>query len=195
MHHITSGFLLDFPASIPPFPLILPQQMHGNRVEKIVQKDETNAPQADALITQEKNLALGIRVADCLALQIFDPKTSTIANIHAGWRGLANGIIKNTVENFTSAHENLLVWISPSIGPCCFTMTDPKKELPESLHPFILENGRIDLWSIAEHQLKNSGVLSHHIENQKECTVCDPSHYKSHRRGDKERMLSYIALV
>ncbi len=77
--------------------LVLLNQIHSNRV-KFVNKNTINRFVGDSLVTNKKNLALGILTADCAPVLIFDPKKQNIAALHAGWKGAYKNIIKNTLK-------------------------------------------------------------------------------------------------
>ncbi|PIQ78592.1 hypothetical protein COV82_00310 [Candidatus Peregrinibacteria bacterium CG11_big_fil_rev_8_21_14_0_20_46_8] len=141
----------------------------------------------DALITQLPNIPIAIRIADCASILLYDPVTHTAANIHAGWRGMVKRIIAATAERmhtrFNIQPNNLLAAISPMVGNCCSSFSDPYTELPQHMHPFIRENNIVDLWAVVEWQLREQGIEQ--IENPRICTSCDHDTNKlfwSHRR-------------
>ena len=180
------------------------EQLHGDTIVIVngsqKKSSKNNQPlRGDALITDLPGKALTIRIADCLSLLVFDPQKNVIANIHAGWRGIAARIIKKTIQKlhktFRSIPEDLLIGISPSIGPCCFNMSNPIKELPVFMRTFILLNNHVDLWAAAESQLIQSGVRLENIENQKICTACNNDTFYSYRKDDTERFYTAIMLT
>ena len=101
-------------------------QVHGQRV--VVIRDAADVPppstEADAVISIAPRIAVAVRAADCVPLLIADPVTGAVAAVHAGWRGTAAGIARETVEamhrEFGVKPENLLAAIGPSIAPCCY---------------------------------------------------------------------------
>jgi len=175
---------------------VLNKQVHGDKII-MLDKRPDQPFEADALITQQKNLPLGIKVADCQGVLIFDPKTTSIAAIHSGWKGSALNIIGKTVKKmeqaFGSDPADLLVGISPSLGPCCAQFSDPEKELPEFTRPFT-KGKNVDFWSLSLQQLKEAGVPEGRIEIMKECTNCNTDRFFSHRNGDKGRIAVFIGL-
>lgn len=190
----------DFTSQIAKLPIsnnpIFSNQLHGDGVI-IVNESPQQQFEGDAFITNKKNLPLAIKVADCQGMVIFDTKTNTIAAIHSGWRGSVLNIVGKTVnkmsEVFKSNPSDLIVGISHSLGPCCAEFSDPKTELPESVHPFI--RGRnVDLWSLSLKQLTDAGVPENQIEMIRECTKCKTDSYFSHRNKDKGRMAVFIEL-
>ena len=151
--------------------------------------------EADAIITQEKNTPLLIRTADCLAVFIYDPKTETIANIHAGWKSQALEIVGKTIytmkEEFGSNPKNLLVYSSPSLGVCCGEFSNPYEELPSWMHPFIKKNNHVDLKEALEWELKDNGILRKNILINKTCTCCS-SDWPSHRQNKTPKRITNL---
>ncbi len=180
-----------------PEELIFANQVHGDKIIAINKKPE-DVPDGDAFITNQKNLSIAVRVADCQGLLVFDPVQKAISAIHSGWRGSTVNIIGKTIqrlkEEYGSNPKDLIVGISPSLGPCCTEFSDPKKELPEFIHPYI-EGHHVDFWSLSIDQLKNEGVMESQIEKTKQCTKCDPAGFYSYRKGDAGRMAVFISLI
>lgn len=148
----------------------------------------------DAFVTAINSYALLIQVADCQALLLYDPYQNVIAAIHAGWKGLAKDISGETLrlmrEHFNVKSENVLVGISPSLGPCCAFFTDPEDELPAGFRPFIDREKRVDLWGYSLAQLQGHGVRPEHIENARICTHCENGR---RRQGLKPQFYSFRA--
>lgn len=95
-------------------------QVHGNTVAVVTKKDSGKTIEnCDGLITNDPNIYLSVSVADCIPLALYDPVTKSIGLLHAGWRGLNNGIIKKVVglmvENFSTDPGDLLSEIGPHI--------------------------------------------------------------------------------
>lgn len=172
-------------------------QVHGNKVLKF---DEHPAElfKGDALITNTPNLPLMAKVADCQGVLMYDPVTHSIASVHSGWRGSTMNIIGKTVETmeeaFGTKSADILVAVSPSLGPCCATFSDPIEELPEFCHKFIVEKNRVDFWALTFWQCLEAGISGEKVEVAEECTKCQPGYY-SHRNGDVERMGVFITLL
>ena len=97
--------------------LIIPNQVHSNKI-KIVDENSINKNiTADGLITKSDKIVLGILTADCAPIFFFDSKKNIISAVHAGWRGAKNGIIKNTIKLMLECGSKLNNIIS-CIGPC-----------------------------------------------------------------------------
>ncbi len=163
------------------------KQIHGNRV---VRADEGAAEpngdlglEADALVTASAGIAASILTADCLPIAIAAPSTdaapAAVATVHAGWRGLAGGVITNAIRLlYTLGSERpLTAAIGPGAGPCCYEVGP---ELHQRFGGF--SAGRnLDLKAIARHQLQAAGVVG--IHDCQICTICE-SEYElfSYRR-------------
>ena len=127
------------------------RQVHSNRV--LATGQPGLAGDADALVTRTPGLALSIRTADCYPILIADPRTRSIAAIHAGWRGSASRIVAETIRKMRSHPEDLHAAIGPGIGVCCYEVGD------EVARKFGLEGrGKIDLAAVNRLQLIESGV-------------------------------------
>lgn len=172
-------------------------QIHGKKVA-LVDEKFSSTPEADALITQLKNKPIMVKVADCQGILIYDPITQSIAAIHSGWKSSCQNIIAETIHDmktkFNSNPIHLLVAIGPSLGPCCCEFSDPKNELPEFIHPYILKNNHVNFWQLSIDQLKKAGVPEKQIELFGDCTKCHPKKYHSHRNRHTERMGVFISL-
>ena len=100
--------------------LITLNQEHSNKVIHFKNKDSVkNKLKGDAIVTQVKNIGIGILAADCAPILFYDPKKKIIGCAHAGWKGALNGIIKNTVKKFYELDSNcddLIVAVGPCIG-------------------------------------------------------------------------------
>lgn len=165
-------------------------QVHGVKVVEFhSSRPATDAlPVADAAITRAECVVLAIRVADCLPVLFTDDRGSVIGAAHAGWRGLAAGVLEATIDTLGSAPETLLAWIGPGIGPrafevgCdvleAFTRTDPGSEA----HFVPLHDNKwlADLPSLACRRLKARGVARVSVHG--ECTYSDAARFHSYRR-------------
>jgi hypothetical protein len=173
-------------------------QVHGKKIVRA--RGHTIPPyeEADALVTDVPGLLLMVRVADCSAVSLYDPEQRAIGLVHAGWRGLVAGIVREAVaamrEEFRSRPESLLAAVSPSLGPCCSEFSRPEEEIPREFHGFIRDRRRVDLWGILEEELAGSGIRPANLEFVKQCTRCASERFYSHRRGEEERMGAFLGL-
>lgn len=159
------------------------QPVHGVDLLEVSLSDKnlgsqanSNTPEVDGLITKDHGVYLFLLTADCLPVALFDPRKQVIGLIHAGREGLVKGILPRVISKFAgefnSDPKDILVYIAPSIGPCCYGPADPQNS-PEVLKKYIGENNdqlTIDLWQLAWDQLTNSGILPSNIENSKVCS-------------------------
>ncbi|MFW6075493.1 MAG: peptidoglycan editing factor PgeF [Chloroflexota bacterium] len=182
--------------------LTLGRQVHGANVSTVTRADRGKGryprfdaiPDSDGLMTSDPEVALGLIVADCVPVMIYDEVRHAIALVHAGWRGTVQGIVANAVRGmeraFGSRASRLHVGIGPSIGPCCYEVGDDVIEpwlatRRQGVESAVIERSprqHFDLWRANELILVQSGVDPERIEIAGICTQCDPSgRFFSHR--------------
>jgi len=136
-------------------------------------------PKADGLITSRKNVFLGVVTADCLPVIFYDKKSEIVGIVHAGYKGILKGILKNMVLSFKklgSDTKNILVAIGPSIGVCCYDVSIERVEMFvnafEGIKTHKIRNGKyfLDLKNIAKQSLISEGVSENNIEVSNICT-------------------------
>ncbi|MCB1117235.1 MAG: peptidoglycan editing factor PgeF [Chlamydiia bacterium] len=177
------------------------KQCHGTHVEEVARaKGLVTVEACDGLMTSSEGVMLLTRHADCQAVLFYDPICKAVANAHAGWRGSARGILPKAVKQmekvYGSKPENLLVCISPSLGPKWAEFRNFEQELPEGFYRFQTRPTYFDFWEISRWQLKEAGVLDHHIEIAKLCTYDNPQDFFSFRRdGVTGRHISSIGFA
>lgn len=164
--------------------LIHGKLVHGKHLEIV--ENEVPAECCDGLITQTKGVGLLTSHADCQAAIFYDPIHKAIANVHAGWRGNVQNIYREAVLKMEHAigtkPEDLLVCISPSLGPDASEFKNYREELPSSFLPYQFKPYHFNLWEIARDQLEDAGVLPHHIEIACLCTFQQSQDFFSYRR-------------
>jgi YfiH family protein len=161
-------------------------QVHGVAVADL---DSPGAPgPADAAIARGSARVCAILTADCLPL-VFSTRTGDgVAAAHAGWRGLAAGVIEATVAAMGVSPGSLMAWLGPAIGPehfevgsevrDAFLVADPKAG--EAFEPNAQGRFMADLWMLARRRLQGLGVSR--IYGGGECTYSQPNRFYSHRR-------------
>ncbi len=92
-------------------------QVHGNRSLRLTEEVLAGEPEADAAFTTQPGIVLAVLSADCLPVLVCADDGSEIAAIHAGWRGLAAGVIESCITRLLTPRERLQVWLGPAIGP------------------------------------------------------------------------------
>lgn len=179
------------------------QQNHGTTIYRATNNLPLNPPQADASITDAK-IALAVLSADCLPILICDKNSTRIAAIHAGWRGLANGIIRKVISQFDSNNSELMVWLGPAIGPQAFTvgeevyqifLTRLSSFINHNLidHAFTLSNDNkyhANLYRLAQLELNYLGIQQ--IYGGDCCTYYDQRFYSYRRNQITGRFASII---
>ncbi len=159
--------------------------------------------EADALITDRPGLLLAVRTADCLPIFVADPEHRAVAAIHAGWRGLLAGILKEVLgqmaERFGAHPEALLIAIGPAIGGCCYEVGPEVATQFRELFPERKDldgRTRLDLTEAARRQLLEAGVREQGVTAAGLCTRCLAEEFYSWRRDGPRtgRMLSVIGI-
>jgi YfiH family protein len=143
---------------------------------------------ADAAVTGQVGKVCAILTADCLPVVFATDSGDRVAAAHAGWRGLAAGVIAATVSALGASPEHLLAWLGPAIGPNHFEVGEEVREAMLKADSGASEafklgsRGRFmaDLGLLARRQLKNLGV--ERVYGGGECTYAHPERYFSHRR-------------
>lgn len=171
--------------------LVSARQVHGEQITRIqeVPENDEEIDGVDALLTDRRGVGLMIQHADCQAILLHDPRRSTIAAVHCGWRGSVINIINKTVREMSvcygSRPEDLVATISPSLGPCCAEFINHQQELPASFLPFQTRPNHFDFWQISRSQLMEAGLQSEKIHIAGICTCCSPDFF-SYRRAVRQ---------
>lgn len=175
------------------------KQVHGERVlEARPASDPWGEGEGDGLVTDEKNLALTIRTADCAPIFFSDPASGAVGICHAGWRGARCGIVFKLVEKmrrqFKSQPENLTAALGPVICRSCYEVGEEfEGYFPREVLRF---HGKphLDLKAVLLRQLDEAGLTSDRIFDSNFCTACSTDQFFSARREGKEtgRIISAI---
>jgi hypothetical protein len=155
-----------------PEQVVFARQVHGT--DLIEHPSEVR--EADGHVVREPGLVPLVFVADCLPVALAGPKG--VAMVHAGWRGLAGGIVAAGAE----AVEATSAAIGPGIGPCCYEVGEEVLEAFSDLGDGVAEGRMLDLPEIARRQLAGAGA--EHVESAGLCTSCEPELFFSHRRDE-----------
>jgi len=195
---------------LPAAPLWLSQR-HGSAVvaadDVIVSADDAMAsaderdaaPPGDAAVTWRAGRVLAVLVADCLPVLLARRDGGAVAVAHAGWRGLAAGVIESTIAALGAAGEELLAWLGPAIGPAHFEVGDEVREAfcrqQRQADAAFVRNGRgrwqCDLPQLARQRLSALGVRA--VHGGARCTYREPASFYSYRRdGVTGRMAALI---
>lgn len=178
--------------------LVCAEQVHGTNVAVIDESQaglgafslEDSVKGTDALVTASKLVPLALYFADCVPVIIVEPWERSIAVIHAGWRGIYGDIIGKTIGSMFLGHrknvpKSTLAFVGPAIGGCCYKVGDDLIQLFSEKFGSKrgwLNEGRINLKSLAKRQLLKSGLLEANIYICEDCcTACNKGLFFSYR--------------
>jgi YfiH family protein len=172
------------------------RQVHGARIVSAREALES-LPEADGLWTDDDSIALLVRIADCAPVWLADERSPRRALLHAGWRGLASGIIRHAVNTLVEAGTNarhLRIAIGPHLQPCCCEIGPEVaaafSEWPQALRSEATLRVRsradavaLDMAAVAIAQARAAGVPKAKITASSACTRCRPDAFHSYRRN------------
>ena len=163
------------------------RQVHGSLV---VEADTlSEEPEADAAIARRPGTVCAVLVADCIPVLLVDRAGTTVGIAHAGWRGLARGVIENTVRTMASAGRDLIAYLGPGIGPAAFEVGNDVREAflardasaAAAFKPHTEGKWLADLFLLARQSLQRAGVRE--IHGGALCTYSDTQRFFSYRRS------------
>jgi YfiH family protein len=183
------------------------RQIHSATVERASEGDAwRECDSCDALWSDRRGVALGIKIADCLPVSIIDPSHGVTANVHSGWRGTVQQITGGTIETIRAGSSfdarEASAYLGPSIRVCCFEVGE------EVVDQFTASYGdvtaytdrsrgkaRLDLPALTTDILRRAGFREERIDDSGLCTRCDGSIFHSFRRdgGRGGRNLAVVA--
>jgi polyphenol oxidase len=162
-------------------------QVHGTDVREVDERPASGRflepgaepfPKSDGLATGAAGRPLVLLTADCLPVAIARRDGRRLAVLHAGWRGLAGGIVEQGVA---AVRGEATAAVGPGAGPCCYEVGgDVAGVLRERFGEDVVREGRADLWLAARRALEAAGVAD--VEVAGECSICGGERYFSHRR-------------
>lgn len=174
-------------------------QVHGTRC--VDAEAAVDGVEADASVTRSAKCACVVLTADCLPLLLCDAAGSVVAAAHAGWRGLAAGVIESTVAAMRVPGSQLLAWLGPAIGPAAFEVGEEVRAQfvagdAGTAAAFVAQGGgkwRCDLYALARLRLARQGVTR--ISGGDRCTFSERERFFSYRRdGVTGRMATLVWL-
>ncbi|MCW9023704.1 MAG: peptidoglycan editing factor PgeF [Gammaproteobacteria bacterium] len=185
-----------FQLGLPSEPIWL-KQVHSKQVVD-APTTQPGEIEADGSYTSVTGIVCAVMTADCLPVLICNQQGTQVAAVHAGWRGLADGIIETAIDKFNDEKSDLLVWLGPAIGPNAYEVGDDVRDAfvnhdPHAESAFIVSNNKwlMDIYTLARQRLTTSGV--NHIYSGEHCTYNNKTHFYSYRRdGITGRMASLI---
>lgn len=196
--------------------LVMPRQTHTVNVGMVASEDD-RFPETDALVTQLRGVAVGVRTADCVPVMLYAPDVKAVAAVHAGWKGTVGGIVANTIRGLAALGADpalMKAVFGPSIcGECYETGPDlADKFVAAGLGEAVIRGGgvdplgekvfdsltvRIDLQKANTIIMEKCGVAASNIVRSCECTRHSLHRWPSWRResGTQRRLASIIRLT
>jgi len=175
------------------------RQVHGTCVVGDGDGDGDGAPEADASVTSRANVVCAVLTADCLPVLLSTLDGGSVAAAHAGWRGLAAGVLENVVEDLARPGGAIMAWLGPGIGPRAFEVGDEVREAflerdagcGACFQPSPSGRWLADLPGLATRRLHGIGITR--IYGGETCTYSEPERFFSYRRDQRTgRMASLI---
>ncbi|MCP1452476.1 MULTISPECIES: peptidoglycan editing factor PgeF [Pseudomonas] len=172
------------------------QQVHGIAV---VEADPAQVATADASWTDTPGIACTAMTADCLPVLFCNRAGTRVAAAHAGWRGLANGVLEATLDSLAVPADEILAWLGPAIGPQAFEVGPEVREvfiaqLPQAAQAFVASPNAgkflADIYALARLRLAARGVTA--VYGGGLCTVTDPRFFSYRRNPRTGRFASLI---
>ncbi len=186
-----------------------PRQVHGVAVATAQQcAGQDPPPEADAVVSEQIGVRVAVVTADCLPILLAGDRGRVVAAVHAGWRGLAGGVISAclaALRERLGKSEGVAAVIGPHIGKCCYEVDEPvlgafaerfSETLPRALRQTRPGHAQLDLGLLAREALRAEGVESDRIGLlAAACTACDSERFFSYRRDGPEtgRLVHFIA--
>lgn len=184
--------------NLPNSPLYL-NQTHSTRIIKLPYTG--NNLNADASYTNQKNQICLVMTADCLPVLLCNKQGTEVAAVHAGWRGLCDGILENSIQQFQSSPSDIIAWLGPAIGANAFQVGEEVVEQfcqvnPQAIKAFKQDPNQqnkylANLYQLATQRLNKLGITQ--ISGGDYCTYTEKDKFFSYRRdGQAGRMATLI---
>jgi YfiH family protein len=174
-------------------PIASCNQVHGKTVLE-ADDGRTAERQCDALWTDRADIALAIKVADCIPITLIDPQNGVMANIHSGWRGTVQNITAATLDAAPLDPAESIAWLGPAIRTCCFEVGE---EVAVQFDARYVDRARgpkphVDTIAVVADVLRSRGIAT--IVDTGLCTRCEGSIFHSYRRDKRGgRNLAIVA--
>lgn len=192
-------------ARLPSIPHWL-RQVHGCGVERVEAplaspRTASDEPEADSAVTSVPGAVLAILTADCLPVVLAAADGRELGAAHAGWRGLAAGVLEATVAAMRTPPTRLRAWLGPAAGPAAYEIgaevfeafTAGDAGAATAFVPTRPGHWRVDLFALARRRLAAAGVTDVHGGGL--CTISDPRRFYSHRRDGRSGRLATLAWI
>jgi len=176
------------------------EQVHGKDVLTLAGETYVSK-RADASYSNTPGTVCAVMTADCLPVLFCNQAGTEVAAAHAGWRGLCEGVLEETVACFNDSPANIIAWLGPAIGPQAFEVGAEVREAfmakdPHAVSAFVPvgEKYLADIYRLARQRLSNAGVTQ--IFGGDRCTFTEKGDFFSYRRDKTTgRMASFIWLI
>jgi YfiH family protein len=165
-------------------------QVHGTDVRTLSEPHEVGRflgelsgwPEGDGLVTDVLALPLMVLVADCVPVLLWRADGRRVGAVHAGWRGLVDGILANAITAM-GTRSPVQAAIGPCAGPCCYEVDDElAARFADEFGQQVVAGRHVDLPQATRHALVQSGVADADIHLDGSCTICTPERFFSYRR-------------
>ena len=172
--------------------------MHGVGVAHIDEQRPATPPVADAAVTRTPRVVLAVQIADCMPVLLSSRDGRLVAVAHAGWRGLAAGVVESTIAAMRVDTADIVAWLGPAIGPNAFEVGDDVlrafgavDDASTAFTPLREGKWLADLRELARRRLARAGVRDIAIDAS--CTYSERERFFSYRRdGETGRMVALI---
>ena len=178
------------------------RQVHGTEVLRFPMPASVLAaadePVADASVTSTPGVVLAILTADCLPVVFANTQGTEIGAAHAGWRGLANGVLENTVAAMHAPADDLMAWLGPAAGPQAYEIGEEVFDAfvsrdAQAESAFVATrpgHWRVDLYALARQRLAALGITR--VYGGDLCTISEPQRFYSHRRDARTGRMATV---
>ena len=164
------------------------KQVHGVETADLDRIESGDAPRADAAVTGEAGRVAVVLTADCMPLFLCDARGTRVGVAHAGWRGMAAGVIEGAVRSLGGEPGDVLAWMGPAIGPAAFEVGPEVRAAfmdvdARAASAFVPHGGakyKADLYALARQRLERAGVRA--ISGGGFCTYREADRFFSYRR-------------
>lgn len=162
-------------------------QVHGTGIVRLPVTG-AHPPQADGSISRAAGAVCAVMTADCLPVLLCDAQGTVVAAVHAGWRGLAAGVVENAVQAMAVRPDSILAWLGPAIGPGAFEVgedvvsafVDRHPEAQRAFQQTREQRWLADIYELARLRLQTAGVEN--VSGGGFCTYREPGRFYSYRR-------------
>lgn len=190
-----------------PAGLLRPRQVHGCAVVTAQACRAQPPPEADGVVSNEPGVSVGVVTADCLPILLASRSGRVVSALHAGWRGLARGILSAGIDALRpwAGAEELVAVLGPHIGACCYEVDGPVvdalrrqfgPEVAAALRAARPGHAHLDLGALASRALERAGLDRARVGKiSGTCTRCDAERFHSYRRDGQRagRLVHFVA--